>query len=70
MLSLLFDGSANSLARSDQTDVGISSGLVLALASSVIPMLLPLTCLAVGPPGREAGQAGNVSMFCNVHGMV
>lgn len=50
--------------------MGISSGLVLALASSVIPMLLPLTCLTVGPPGREAGQAGNVSMFCNVHGMV
>ena len=57
LLSLLFDGSANSLARSDQTDVGISSGLVLALASSVIPVLLPLNP-PCGRSARSRGRAG------------
>ena len=40
-------GSACFLAISDQTDVGVSSALPLALAFSVIPMLCPLTRLAV-----------------------
>jgi len=35
------------LAISDQTDMGLSSALPLALASSVLPMLLLLTRLAV-----------------------
>jgi len=43
---------------------------MLALAFSVVPMLLPLTRLTVGLPSREAGQADNVSLFCNVHWMV
>src|SRR2546425_8620950 len=42
LLSFSLDGSASSLARIDQTDVGISSALPLALASSVLPMLRPL----------------------------
>src|SRR6266705_297547 len=45
--SFALDGSTSSLARIDQTDVGISSALPLALASSVIPMLRLLTRLAV-----------------------
>jgi hypothetical protein len=51
----VFEGSAHFLARCDQTDVGVSSGLMLALAFSVVPMLLPLTRLAVGLPVRETG---------------
>ena len=47
------DGSTCFLVISDQTDVGISSALPLALASSVIPMLCPLTRLAVRSAGCE-----------------
>ena len=43
------------LAMFDQTDVGISSALPLALASSVIPMLRPLTRLAVRSARLRAG---------------
>jgi len=52
----LHDGSACSLARRDQTDVGISSALPLALAFSVVPMLLLLTRLAVRSARREPGE--------------
>src|ERR1035438_7860081 len=47
LLSSSLEGSTSSLARIDQTDVGISSALPLALASSVLPKLCPLTRLAV-----------------------
>ena len=47
LLSFSLEGSASSLARIDQTDVGISSALPLALAFSVIPMLRLPTRLAV-----------------------
>jgi hypothetical protein len=43
----LVDGSASSFARIDQTDVGLSSVLPLALASSVVLLLRSLTRLAV-----------------------
>src|SRR5512136_2289779 len=38
---LIYGGSAYVLAISDQTDVGLSSALPLALASSLLPMLPP-----------------------------
>jgi hypothetical protein len=41
LLSFDLDGSASSLATIDQTDVGISSALPLALAFSVLPKLRP-----------------------------
>ena len=50
-------GSTNFLAISDQTDVGISSALPLALASSAFPMLCPLSRLAVSSArSRYAGR--------------
>ena len=64
-------GSACVLAISDPTDVGISSALPLALASSVIPVLCPLTRLTVRPArARGPGGAGSFSMFCTVDWMV
>src|SRR4051794_24356366 len=59
-----FDGSASSLARIDQTDVGISSALPLALAFSVLPKLLPLTRLAVRS-ARSRGRAGLAVFPCS-----
>src|ERR1035441_1525389 len=44
LLSLSCGGSTSSLARCDQTDVGLSGALPLALASSVLPRLR--LCLA------------------------
>jgi hypothetical protein len=68
LLSLSLDGSASSLARIDQTDVGVSSALPLALAFSVIPMLRPLTRLAVRSARvRTPGEVDSVSMFRNIH---
>ena len=62
------DGSASSLARIDQTDVGVSSALPLALASSVLPKLRLLTRLAVRSV-RLRGPDGvvSVSVFRPVH---
>src|ERR1035441_7161816 len=56
LLFFLHDGSACSLARRDQTDVGISGALPPALASSVLSMLLLLTRLAVRSARREPGE--------------
>ena len=65
------DGSASSLARIDRTDVGISSVLSLALASSVFPMLRLLTRLAVrSARSREPDEVGSVSVFYNIHKMI
>jgi hypothetical protein len=71
LLSLCSDGSASFLARIDQTDVGISSALPLALASSILPMLLLVARLAVGSARvRGPGEVGSVSVFRNVHRMI
>jgi hypothetical protein len=64
LLSGFTDGSTCFLAFSDQTDVGLSSALPLALASSVLPMLRPLTCLAVGS-ARSRGRAGLAAFPCS-----
>src|SRR2546425_12457696 len=64
LLSFSLDGSASSLARIDQTDVGISSALPLALASSVIPMLRPLTRLAVRS-ARLPNRTGLAAFPCS-----
>ena len=51
--------------------MGLSSGLVLALASSVVPMLRLLTCLAVrSARSRGSGEVGSVSVFYNIHRMI
>jgi len=51
--------------------VGVSSGLALALASSVVPMLRLLTRLAVGSArSRGPGEVGSVSVFYNIHKMI
>ena len=52
------------LAISDLTDVGISSALPLALASSVIPMLRPPTRLAVRS-ARSSDRAGLAAFPCS-----
>jgi len=71
LLSLLLDGSASSLARIDQTDVGLSSALPLALASSVLPMLRFLTRLAVRSVRvRSPDEGGSVSMFRSSYRMI
>jgi hypothetical protein len=71
LLSLCYNGSATSLARIDQTDVGISSALPLALASSVLPMLRLLTRLAVRPAQmRGPDEVGSFSVFRSVHRMI
>ena len=71
LLSLCDDGSATSLARIDQTDVGVSSALPLALASSVLPMLRLLTRLAVRSVRmRGPDEVGSFSVFRNVHRMI
>src|SRR3954451_8541314 len=59
-----FDGSVSSHARIDQTDVGVSSALPLALAFSVIPKLLPQTRLAVRS-ARSRGRAGLAVFPCS-----
>jgi len=63
--SFALEGSASSLARIDQTDVGVSSALPLALASSVLPKLRPLTRLAVRS-ARLRGRAGWAAFPCSV----
>src|SRR5260370_2438819 len=67
LLSFSLDGSASSLARIDQTDVGLSSALPLALAFSVLPMLRPSTRLAVRS-ARSRNRAGWAAFPCSVHG--
>lgn len=68
MLSLIVEGFATSLARIDQTDVGVSSALPLAMASSVLPMLRPLTRLAVRSVRmRGPDEVGSLSVFYNIH---
>ena len=62
----VFEGSASSLARIDQTDVGLSSALPLALASSVLPKLRPLTRLAVRSV-RSRGRAGLAAFPCSAN---
>jgi hypothetical protein len=59
------DGSASSLARIDQTDVGVSSALPLALAFSVLPKLRPLTRLAVRSV-RVRNRTGLAVFPCSV----
>jgi hypothetical protein len=65
LLFLLKDGSTVSLAKRDLTDVGISSALPLALASSVFSRLPPLS-LPCGWDGHErrGPEKCSVSMFC------
>ena len=58
LLSLSCGGSTSSLARYDQTDVGLSGALPLALAFSVLPRLRPLTRLAVRS-ARSRFRAGS-----------
>src|SRR3974377_2236883 len=60
----LVGGSACALAISDQTDVGLSSALPLALASSVLPMLCPRTRLAVRS-ARSGGRTGLAAFPCS-----
>jgi len=59
-------GSTGCPTISDQTDVGISSALPLALASSVLPMLRPLTRLAVRS-ARSRGRAGLAAFPCSAN---
>ena len=66
LLSFSLDGSASSLARIDQTDVGLSSALPLALAFSVIPRLRPLTRLAVRS-ARSPNRTGWAAFPCSAN---
>jgi len=59
-------GSTGCPTISDQTDVGVSSALPLALASSVFPMLRPLTRLAVRS-ARSRGRAGLAAFPCSAN---
>ena len=63
-------GSADVLATSDQTDVGISSALPLALASSVIPRLCLLTRLTVRSAQLGWDEVNSFAMFHNNHRMI
>jgi hypothetical protein len=65
LLFFLHDGSACSLARRDQTDVGISDALHIGIG-----FFGPLSAAAPDPPCGEvcpvrAGRAGSFSMFHN-----
>ena len=61
-----YGGSTGCPTISDQTDVGISSALPLALASSVFPMLRPLTRLAVRSV-RSRGRTGLAAFPCSAN---
>src|SRR4051812_38689820 len=64
LLSPQDSGSILFLAISDQTDVGLSSALPLALASSVLPMLRLLTRLTVRSVRlRGPDEVSSVSVF-------
>jgi hypothetical protein len=64
LLSRTNGGSTGSLAIANPTDVGLSSALPLALASSVIPRLRPPTRLAVRS-ARSRGRAGLAAFPCS-----
>ena len=65
LLFLLDDGSTVSLAKRDQTDVGISGPLQTGLGFFDPLMLPPLACLAVGLPWNgQGGILSGFSMFC------
>ena len=67
--SFAFLGASDStgvLAISDRTDVGLSSALPLALASSVFPKLRPLTRLAVRS-ARSRGRTGLAVFPCSAN---
>ena len=71
LLSPLDSGSILFLAISDQTDVGVSGALHAGIGFFGPPNAAP-----PDPPRGEVcpvtrpGEAGSVSMFCNVHGMI
>jgi hypothetical protein len=71
LLSFFLDGSANFLARIDQTDVGISSALHAGVGFFGHPNAAPPDppCGEVCPVAKP-DEAGSVSMFYKLHRMI